>query len=101
MSTVHQFSRTPQGPPERTWNLRLDLTRREGETRATVVMDLGDHQELRATGVAYLEPGSAALEEVGDELAAASALSQLAHFLVEAATSDISEYHRDPVAFGR
>lgn len=101
MSTVHQFPGRSHAVPAQSWTMRVDFDRRDGETRATAHLAPGDRHELSATGIAYLEPGGHHLSEAGDELAAAMALSKLAHFLMEAAANDVGEYHRDPGSFER
>lgn len=96
MSNVRPLRDRPQAQPDRTWSVRLEFHRAESETKVSAFLDVGDRHELTATGVAYVERGRDGLDDVGFGLAAAGALSQLAHFLVEAAANDVGGHRRDP-----
>lgn len=52
---------------------------------------------VRGHGVAYRHPRDPDVPEVGDELATARALSELAHHLVDAAAENISKREHRPI----
>jgi hypothetical protein len=74
----------------KSWSVRIDLGEHEGTTRAIAHLRTGDQTSLTGTGTARLNPAEANVPEIGDELAAARALSDLAHALLDAAADDIS-----------
>lgn len=74
----------------KSWTVQIDLGEHGGETRAVAHLHTGDRTLLTGTGWARLNPADPDVPEIGDELAAARALSQLAHALLEAAADDIS-----------
>lgn len=81
----------------KSWNVQIDIGEHEGMTRATAHLHTGDRTALTGTGTARLNPTDPDVPEIGDELAAARALSQLAHALLEAAADDISGVLHKPV----
>lgn len=81
----------------KSWSVRIDLGEHDGTTRAVARLHTGDRTSLTGTGSARLNPADPNVPEIGDELAAARALSQLAHALLEAAADDISGVLHQPV----
>ena len=81
----------------KSWSVQIDLGEHEGTTRAVARLHTGDRTSLTGTGSARLNPADPNVPEIGDELAAARALSQLAHALLEAAADDISGVLHQPV----
>ena len=81
------------GPPTgaQTWHVRIDIGENDGETHATAHLETGAGTHLTGHGQARLNPADTDVPEIGDELAAARALSQLAHVLLETAAADIGE----------
>lgn len=77
-------------PVAKSWTVQIDIGEFEGTTRAIAQLHTGDDRSLSGTGVARLNPEDPNVPEIGDELAAARALSQLAHALLDAAADDIS-----------
>ena len=77
--------------------MQIDIGEHEGMTRATAHLRTGDRTSLTGTGTARLNPADRDVPEIGDELAAARALSQLAHVLLEVAADDISGVVQYPV----
>jgi hypothetical protein len=55
-----------------------------------------DGEQFAARGTAYRHPNDAEVPQIGDELAAARALSELAHRLVLAAAEDIEDVTHHP-----
>jgi hypothetical protein len=74
----------------KSWTVRIDIGEHDGLTRATAHLQTSDRTSLTGTGTARLNPADRDVPEIGDELAAARALSQLAHALLDAAADDIS-----------
>ena len=75
----------------KTWHVRIDIGEHDGRTHAIARLETGSGTELRGMGEAHLNPRDADVPEVGDELAAARALSQLAHILLDTAANDITQ----------
>lgn len=84
-------------PVTKSWTVQIDIGEHDGTTRATAHLRTGDRTSLTGTGTARLNPVDSDVPEIGDELATARALSQLAHALLEAAADDISGVLHKPV----
>ncbi|HEU5111385.1 MAG TPA: DUF1876 domain-containing protein [Micromonosporaceae bacterium] len=65
-------------------------------TRAEARLHTNDKTALRGIGTARRNPRDYEVPEIGDELAAARALFDLAHQLLEAAAVDLHELTRGP-----
>lgn len=70
------------------WTVELHLEELLDHTDAKAVLRLGD-ADLSAWGRARRNPTDADIPAIGDELAAARALSELSHRLVDAAAQAI------------
>lgn len=81
---------TNDAPVAKSWTVQIDIGEYEGMTRAIAQLRAGDDTSHSGTGVARLNPEDPNVPEIGDELAAARALSQLAHELLDTAADDIS-----------
>ena len=80
----------------KSWTVQVDIGEHDGTTRAIAQLHTGDKTTLTGTGSARLNPADPDVPEIGDELAVARALSQLAHTLLDAAAEDISGVlHKD------
>ncbi len=80
----------------KTWTVQIDIGEHDGMTRAIAQLHSGDRTSLTGTGTARVNPGDPDVPEIGDELAVARALSQLAHVLLDTAAEDISGVlHKD------
>jgi hypothetical protein len=79
-----------EGLVSKTWSVQIDLGEHDGTTRAVARLHTGDRTSLTSTGLARLNPADPDVPEIGDELACARALSELAQALLEAAANDIS-----------
>ena len=88
---------TAPGPAAKTWHVRLEIAELGGSTSATATLDTGAGTHLAATGVAHHNPRDPDVPEIGDEVAAARALSQLAHVLLETAATDLEDVLNKPV----
>ncbi len=72
------------------------ITERGDETRADAVLRSGETRRLHGVGRARRNPKDRAVPEIGDELAAARALSDLAHQLLDAAAADVESFTHQP-----
>lgn len=80
-------------PAAKHWTVDVYIDEHEDErrTRAQARLVTGNTTRLTGTGVAQRSPRDREVPEIGDELAAARALSDLAHNLLEAAADDIEQ----------
>ena len=88
---------TASGPAAKTWHIRLEIAELGGSTSATATLDTGAGTHLAASGVAHHNPRDPEVPEIGDEVAAARALSHLAHVLLETAATDLEDVLHKPV----
>lgn len=74
-----------------TWHVEITFTEDEDRTRADAILDLrGSH--FHGFGRAKRAPDDPSVPIVGEELAAARALSDLAHKLLDAAAERIATF---------
>lgn len=85
---------TASTPASKTWHVRIDIGEHAGSTHAIAHLETGAATDLRGVGEAHLNPADPDVPEIGDELAVARALSQLAHTLLEAAAGDLDQVLR-------
>ena len=83
----------------RTWTVEIALTENEEErrTRAAAVLHTDARTPLRGEGGARRRRSDTGVPEIGDELAVARALADLAYRLLDAAAEDIEEITHRPV----
>ena len=79
---------TPHTP--RSWTVEILLDERDGRTHAEARLHTQDATHLVGRGQTWLNPRDRDVPEIGDEIATARALSELAHVLLEAAADDIA-----------
>lgn len=72
----------------KTWTVQITLDEDGDDTRADATLGV-DTMELRGRGMSRRNPSDESEPRIGDELATARALSDLAHQLLAAAASDI------------
>jgi hypothetical protein len=73
------------------WHIEMDFHEGDAKTRASVLLRLPDGTELRAHGHASKHPNDAMQTRVGEELAAARTLNDLARQLLAKAARDMEE----------
>lgn len=73
----------------KTWHVDIYIGERDGLTHAEARLRPDDSVTLTTSGTARLNPADRDVPEIGDELAVARALSELAHRLLHAAAEDI------------
>jgi hypothetical protein len=79
-----------------TWTVRIDIGEHDGRTRAVAHLRTRDTERMVGVGYARLHPGDRDVPEIGDEIAAARALSDLGHRLLDAAAEDLEQTYRMP-----
>jgi hypothetical protein len=78
------------------WTIRVHIDEHEARTRATARLHHRDETDLVGVGLARLNPADVNVPEIGDELATARALSDLAHKLLDATVTDIEAVTHAP-----
>jgi len=78
------------------WHIELEFDEDDTHTRAALLLRLPDGNELRARGHAKRNPADQPQPRIGEEIAAARALSELTHQLLEKAAAEISEVTQRP-----
>jgi hypothetical protein len=79
-----------------TWSVRIDIGEHDGRTRAVAHLHTRDTERMVGVGFARLHPGDSDVPEIGEEIAAARALSNLGHRLLDAAAEDLEQVYRTP-----
>jgi hypothetical protein len=77
--------------PDQTWSVNIAFTEDADRTRADAVLELAS-QNFHGVGQAKRAPEDPNVPVVGQDLAAARALSDLSHQLVQAAAERIEEF---------
>jgi hypothetical protein len=83
-------------PDAKAWVVEVSIDEHPKRTRAKAKLH-GRGRELTGIGLARLNPGDRNIAEIGDELAVARALSNLADQLFAATASDIHAATHEPV----
>ena len=78
------------------WTIDVHIDEHENHTRATATLHNRDETGLTGVGLARLNPADANVPEIGDELATARALSDLAHRLLDVTVTDIEAVTHRP-----
>ncbi|PVG81557.1 DUF1876 domain-containing protein [Nocardioides gansuensis] len=81
----------------KTWTVQVTLDETEDDTLADAALSIENKMELRGHGMSRRNPRDESEPRIGDELAAARALSDLAHQLLAAAAHDIESKTHVPV----
>lgn len=75
------------------WTVTINIDEADDDrTRAHAVLDTGGSMRLTGEGLARRNPTDRPVPEIGDELAAGRALSDLAHRLLDVAAEDVAEF---------
>ncbi|MGZ4444446.1 MAG: DUF1876 domain-containing protein [Nocardioidaceae bacterium] len=83
------------------WHVDILVGEREGGTHAEARLMPGESVTMKGSGQAHLNPTDSDVPEIGDELAVARALSDLAHKLLQAAADDIAGLTHERVRLPR
>lgn len=81
----------------KTWIVQVKINEEGDDTFADATLDLESKTEIRGRGSSRRNPRDESEPRIGDELATARALSDLAHQLLSAAASDIESRTHVPV----
>jgi hypothetical protein len=73
------------------WHIEMEFTETESKTKAAALLRLRDGAELRAHGHATRHPDDPTQQRVGEEVAAARALNDLARQLLGKASGEIEQ----------
>jgi hypothetical protein len=71
------------------WTIQVRLDEQGDDTFADAILSIENKTEIRGSGHSRRNPTDEAAPQIGDELACARALSDLAHQLLSQAASDI------------
>lgn len=82
----------------KTWTVQVLLGEDEDTTQADAVLEVEGKTEVRGHGVSRRNPDDPAVPMIGEELATARALSDLAHQLLTTAARDIEASTRTPAS---
>ena len=81
---------------EKSWSVSIAIDEYENQTRATARLSAEGRSGWEGVGLARLNPADADVPAIGDELAAARALADLAHQLIETTAADIEKSTHNP-----
>jgi hypothetical protein len=81
----------------RTWTVEINISEHEEERRTHADAILRGARTVRGQGEARRRPSDREVPEIGDELAAARALADLAYQLLDVAAGDIEQFTHRPV----
>jgi len=83
------------------WTVDITMAERDGHTHAEARLHTRDTDHLSGTGVARVRPADPDVPEIGEELAAARALHDLAEHLLRTAQDDIEGVTHKEIAVDR
>ncbi|MGV0596704.1 DUF1876 domain-containing protein [Mycolicibacterium porcinum] len=89
------MSADDSGHVEKNWTVDISIDEHQGVTRALARLHWGDTDEV-GVGVARLSPADRNVTEIGDELAIARALSDLAGRMLRVSAHDIEVSTDEP-----
>lgn len=78
------------------WRVSVAFTEEGDRTRADAILELAD-ERFHGFGQAKRSPGDPSVRAIGQDLAAARALSAVSHQLLDAATARIESFEGRPV----
>ncbi len=82
----------------KTWNIQVTIDEQGDETLADALLSLENKMEMRGHGTSHRNPIDESEPRIGDELATARALSDLAHQLLAVAATEIESKTHVPAA---
>ncbi|AGL16937.1 DUF1876 domain-containing protein [Actinoplanes sp. N902-109] len=80
----------------RTWTIDVNISEHEDERRTRADAILHGPRRLRGEGEARRRPSDREVPEIGDELATARALADLAYKLLDVTAGDIEQFTHRP-----
>ena len=84
----------------KTWHVELFIDEDTDRTVARAVLHTGDATHVEGRGTTRRAPQDSDIPEIGDEVAAARALHELADTLLRTAAGDIAAIQHGPVRLG-
>lgn len=78
------------------WTVEIVIDEHENRTRARARLQNPDETRVTGVGIARLNPEDQNIPKIGDELATARALSDLAHRLLNLTAEDIESVTHQP-----
>ncbi len=78
------------------WHIEIEFQEDDTHTAAAALVRLADGTELRSRGRAKRNPADSSQPRVGEEIAAARALSELVHQLLDKAAGEIEQETHQP-----
>jgi len=81
----------------KTWTVQVRLDETDDDTVAHAVLSVENRTEISGRGMSRRNPSDESEPRIGEELAAARALSDIAHQLLAVAASDIEAKTQVPV----
>ena len=90
------MSHRDSGDQVKSWTVEIEIDEHENTTRAKARLEWRG-RDFVGIGVARRNPADYNVSEIGDELAAARALSDLGHQLLVVTASDIQAVTHEPV----
>ena len=82
--------------PPAGWNVEIQFEEDESLTSAACLLQLPEGTELQGRGQARRNPADPAQPQIGEEIAAARALSDLVHQLLDKAAAEIEDVTHKP-----
>lgn len=82
----------------KTWTVQILLGESEDTTQADAVLEMHGKTEIRGHGTSRRNPDDPSVPMIGEELATARALSDLAHQLLNVCAHDIENSTRTPAS---
>jgi hypothetical protein len=82
--------------PDQIWSVNVAFTEEDGRTRADAILELAS-ERFHGFGQAKRAPDDPSVPAIGQELAAARALSHLSHQLLQGAAERIESFEGHPV----
>lgn len=80
----------------KTWTIQVSIDEEGDDTFADAGLAIENKTEMHGRGMSRRNPADESVPQIGDELAAARALSDLAHQLVHAAAAHIESRTHQP-----
>ncbi len=81
----------------KTWTIQVRIDEEGDDTYADAVLSMDNKADIHGHGVSHRHPRDESVPRIGDELASARALSDLAHQLLSTAAGDIESHTHEPV----
>ncbi|KAA1427353.1 DUF1876 domain-containing protein [Nocardioides antri] len=81
----------------KTWTVQVNIDEDGDDTYADAILTADNKTEIHGRGVSRRHPRDEAVPHIGDELASARALSDLAHQLLSMAAGEIEDHTHTPV----